>query len=149
MIGSNVWSVSISITDRSVLGTITGAGVTTGMAIRGAAVVIVVVVGVVAELSAVIAVVGLLAGRLFFVGFLVGRLFTGRTFTVVVRIGLGVVLVAGFLLGRREGLGRLVVVLVVGVGAGACFFLLLFGFLLPDEPNRSPNKSSPKRLNPV
>lgn len=71
----------------------------------------------------------------------------GRTLTVVVLVGLRVVVLwLGLLVGRRVGLGRLVVVVE---GGGACFFLFLFGFLPPDEPNRSPNKSSPKRLNPV
>lgn len=99
----------------------------------------------------ILSVVGLLVGLLF--GLRVGRLFPGAglvVFTVVVRLGRGVVvLVPGLLEGRREGRGRLVVVVVVVDGAGACFFLFLFDFFPPVDPNRSPSISSPRRLKPV
>lgn len=72
----------------------------------------------------------------------------GLFLKVVERTGRGVVvLVPGRLDGLLDGLGRLVVVVVVG--AGACFFLFLFVFFPPEEPNRSPNISSPRRLKPV
>lgn len=97
----------------------------------------------------VLSVVGFLVGLL--LGLRVGRLFPPLglvTLAVVVRLGRGVVdLVPGLLEGLREGRGRLVVVVVDG--AGACFFLFLFGFFPPVVPNRSPNISSPRRLKPV
>lgn len=110
------------------------------------------VVGLVVEMIDVsVEVGGLLDGRLFGcrVGRRVGRRVTGRTLTVVVLVTEGrtvVTLDDGLLVGRRVGLGRLVV--VEGGKVGACFFLFLFDFLPPD-PNRPPNKSSPKRLKPV
>lgn len=96
---------------------------------------------------------GLLDGRLFGcrVGRRVGRLVTGRTLTVVVLVTEGrtvVTLDDGLLIGRRVGLGRLVVVEEATVGACFFLFLFLFGFLPPD-PSRSSSKSSPKRLKPV
>lgn len=101
-----------------------------------------------------VVIVGLLLGRLGLLdGLRVVRLFpaAGRTFTVVVLMGLTVVaLELGLRVGRLLGLGRLVVVVVVVDRVGACFFLFLFDFFLVDDsPNKSPNKSSPRRLNPV
>lgn len=97
---------------------------------------------VVVEVVVVVVVVLLLNGRR-----VVLRL-TGRTLIVVVLVTAGrrVVVLAGLTTGLRVGRGRLVVVVEAN---GACLFLLLAGFLEPDEPNRSPSRSSPRRLKPV